>query len=415
LSAIAALAGRLREAGRALVDRSEDDLLAALGRMLALWQDPNGPWQRKLAQTLSACAGFSEPNVRAGLRLALADWDERALREVFDRELGPLPAAARVGFPLTSIVCAGAIPMPTLLQIVLSLAVRSPALVKPASRDPVTAGLVAASLREIDPALADCVGVVPIDTDDEASMREFLASPCVVASGSDATIESIRSQLDPQQRFVGFGHRFSLALLGPGALDEDTAAAVAQDAALWDQLGCMSPVAIYAADCEPASLRAFAEALARAFSVREQFTPLGEIDVASAARVRHEREEARMRFAASGVGQLYESQGVRWTVVLEPDAQPRPAPLHRFLRIHPISDRTADGSGRGAVSSVGELLDPIADQLSTVAAAGFLDPLPAGLSGGAGYRVCQPGQMQRPGLGEPHDAQPLLTPLLPPF
>ena len=154
--------------------RAEDELLTTLGAWLGRWRDPQGAWQRRLAAGLARHAGFSEANAREGLRLALADWDEAALRRLVGRELGPRPAEHRVGFGLTTLLCAGAIPMPTLLQILLSLLVRSPVLVKPASRDPVTAQWVADTLAEVDVGLAACVGVADADWRDPAALGALL-------------------------------------------------------------------------------------------------------------------------------------------------------------------------------------------------------------------------------------------------
>ena len=122
----------------------------------------------------------------------------------------------------------------------------------------------------------------------------------MVASGADATIDAIRARLRPEQRFVGYGHRFSLAAVGPSRLDVPTGEALALDITLWDQLGCMSPVAIYAVGCTAAQRIEFAKTLARCLVIRELEAPLGEIDVASGAEVRRERDEARLRFAAAG-------------------------------------------------------------------------------------------------------------------
>lgn len=398
MSATQRAARTLREAGRVLRRRDEHEVIGALGELLARWRDPDGRWQRRLASTLPPATGFSTANVREGLRLALADWDEAALRELVARELSGRTGEARLGHPLTSIVCAGSIPMPTLLQIILSLLVRSPALVKPAARDPITASLLAESLREVDPALGACVEVIPIDTSDDASVHSFLASECVVASGSNATIEAVRARLEEGQCFVGYGHRFSIAVLGPSALDQRAAEALALDISLWDQLGCMSPVAIYAVGCDETDRKEFARELASSLDARERIAPRGEIDAATGAIVRHEREEARMRFATLGSGQLHEDDAQRWTVVLERDARTRPAPLHRFVRIHPVADR----------AELENVLAPHAPALSTAALAGLGDPV----SALAGARICAPGQMQRPPLGAPHDGRPLLTPLL---
>ena len=49
-------------------------------------------------------------------------------------------------------------------------------------------------------------------------MQAFLAADCVVATGSDETIASLAARVPPPRRFVGYGHRVSVAALGPEAL-----------------------------------------------------------------------------------------------------------------------------------------------------------------------------------------------------
>jgi hypothetical protein len=391
-------ARRLRSAGGALRERREEELVERLGHLLEQWRDPRGPWQAGLARALAASAGFSEATVREGLRLALADWNEAALRRVLTRELAGRPTERRTGFALTSVLCGGAIPMPTLLQILLSLLVRSPVLVKPASHDPVTARWVQRSLAEIDPALGECVAVVDVDHGDEEQLRALLASDCVVCSGGDATIASVARRIRPEQRFVAYGHRFSIAAVAADRLDHADADRVALDVSLWDQLGCMSPVEVYLVGAQSATAGAFAESLASALARREEQAPLGEVDLASASLIRHERDAARMRAAAGGPGSLHESAGLRWTVVEEPDDSPRPAPLHRFVRV-----RTAP-----TPDALQRTLAPRAHQLSTVGVSGDLAIPALGES-----RQCALGRMQTPPLDAPHDGQPLLLPILP--
>ena len=111
-----------------------------------------------------------------------------------------------------------------------------------------------------------------------------------------------------------------------------------------------------------------------------------------------------MRAAAGREVAVYSGRGTRWTVVLEDDARFRSAPLHRFLRVHPVPDREALLSA----------LRPVARHLAAVAIAGFG-------GGGAGLaheltrlgasRICRPGRLQSPPLGWNRDGQPLLLPL----
>jgi hypothetical protein len=96
----------------------------------------------------------------------------------------------------------------------------------------------------------------------------------------------------------------------------------------------------------------------------------------------------------------------RWSVVVEPDAQPRPAPLHRFLRIHPLAD----------AATLVEGIRPLGAQLAGVALAGFADDtlrLEAALRGAGATRTCAPGSLQAPPLAWHRDGLPVLRRLLP--
>jgi hypothetical protein len=86
----------------------------------------------------------------------------------------------------------------------------------------------------------------------------------VVATGSDETIAEVSRRVPVDARFVGYGHRLSVAALAGEAFDDPASALdLALDISLWDQLGCLSPVAIY---CEARDPQPFASALAEALA-----------------------------------------------------------------------------------------------------------------------------------------------------
>ena len=88
----------------------------------------------------------------------------------------------------------------------------------------------------------------------------------------------------------------------------------------------------------------------------------------------------------------------------EEDARPRPAPLHRFVRVLPC--RTPEG--------VGEALTPYGPHLAAVGVAGFGAAAPAlarALAALGASRVCPLGAMQAPPLSWCHDGQGVLAPL----
>ena len=108
--------------------------------------------------------------------------------------------------------------------------------------------------------------------------------------------------------------------------------------------------------------------------------------------------------ATAGATRLFEGEG--YTVVLEADDRPRPAPLHRFLRLWPVA----------GVPELERALRPFGPQLSTVAVDGFPPDqetrLRERLTGLGISRWTRPGRMQTPPIDWPHDGQPLFAPFL---
>ncbi len=134
--------------------------------------------------------------------------------------------------------------------------------------------------------------------------------------------------------------------------------------------------------------------------------PRGGVTTAVAASQANERAEARMRQAASespGETLLFEAE--EYTVILEAGSEPRPAPLHRFLRLMPID----------SLEALERVLGPFAGQLSNAAIAGFSDAdgaaLRRSLTGLGLSRLTEPGRLQTPPIDWPHDGMPLLSPL----
>jgi hypothetical protein len=404
----------LRDAGAELRRRPTDATLDALGRVLDGWRKPESSWRRALANELPAATGFSPEVVAEGLERGLADWSGDALCEQIVRELAPSMKRSGAsqefvtGFDTTAVVLAGSIPMPTLLALIAPLALHSPVLAKTSSHDPVTAHLVARSLAETDPLLGRCVACVDFPGNDPDCADALLAADCVVAYGSDATIGAVRARIDPGRRLVAYGHRASVAVVAPATLSDaeirDAAARLALDVALWDQLGCLSPIAAYVIDPRGDQSHRFADALARAFADLAPRLPRGRVDAAAGALAAHARADAELRAAAGAPVALHSGTDGAWCVVVEADAAPRPTPLHRFLRVHPVAGRDA----------LRVALAPLSRYLAAVGIAGFEKgsaELARELAELGASRVCSLGRMQSPPLAWQHDNRGVFTPL----
>jgi Acyl-CoA reductase (LuxC) len=403
---VRAALGRLREAGPALRRRPRHERVHALGRALERLRAAESPERRRLERDLPDATGFAATTVREGLARALAPFSAAALDALVERELGALGKGRVAGaFEATAVQLGGGVPTPVLPALVGPLVLGSPVLARPSSHDPVTARVFAAALAEEDPALAACLELVSFPSDDDAALGELLAAPCVVAFGSDETMAAVGARLAPAQRFVRHGHRLSIAVLGEAALEgqalADAAAALALDVALWDQQGCLSPVALYALGV-PRVPDALMSALAGAFAEAASRWPRGRALPEASARLAVERDTAELRAAAGADVRV--ARGRDFTLVAEPDAAFRGSPLGRFLRVHPAP----------SAERLLEALRPLGPHLAAVgvaglgAGAGSLEPALAALGAA---RVCPFGALQAPPLDWCHDQVGVLLPL----
>lgn len=300
--------------------------------------------------------------------------------------------------------------MPTLLSSLLPMILGSPVLLRASSKDPVTAPLLARALTERDDVLARAFECVSFPHDDAEALASWLEAPCVVATGSDETLAALATAATARgtgTRFVGYGHRFSIGVVGPdlehegGALEE-AIEGFAVDIARWDQLGCLSPAVLYLVDVPRPRAEVFARRLAETLETVAERMPRGAVPAEARALQANERGEARMRSGPDGA-LLHESESA--CVILEVDARSRPAPLHRFIRLHPVP----------SVETLQDVLEPFAPHLSTAAVTGFSKDSHAALERlltrlGIS-RVSRPGCLQTPPVDWPHDGFPLLTPM----
>ena len=400
---------RLRGAGHRLRRRPARETLDALGSVLESWREPDSQVRRALRTEYADAAGFSPAMVDAGMARALAGWTGDALRSLLDRELGGIEAlegsAPRnaSGFEVTSVLLAGSLPSPTLLGLLAPLLLRSPVLAKTSAHDPVTAGLVADSVAAADPELGACIEMARFTGSDRECVEALLGADCVVASGSDQTIASIAARVQPPRRLVSYGHRLSVAAVAADR-PADSAARLAEDVALWDQLGCLSPLAVFLTDRDRGGALAFAEELAEALADLEERWPRGPISPRASAAIKRERDEAEMRAASGAPVHLHRGAGSSWTVVAEADPRIRPAPLHRFVRVHPVA----------GIAGLVEALTPVKHHLASVGVGGFGDrrrEMTGALSQLGVSRICSLGTMQAPPLSWCHDGRGVLLPL----
>ena len=412
-SEVRGVLAELERRGEGLRARSRRELVARLGRVLDAWAAPRSPWQQRLCAALPRAAGLHPATVAEGARCGFAPLTGAALGALLAEELDAVERHRQrraLGYGTTAVILAGVIPMPTLLAALLPLSVQSPVLLKASRWDPVTPALVIESIARQDEEIAACVRVVHFDRSDLAAGEALLAADCVVVNGSDAAVAAIAGRRSPASPTVTYGHRFSAAIVGPGATSGATlhrvARGLARDVALWDQLGCLSPVAAWVADPDAGAADRVADAVAEALAEAEGRWPRGALaEPGEAARLAAARDTAQLRAAAGTPVRLLSGRDGAWAVVREADAEHRTAPGHRFVRVHPARDAAACAAA----------LRPHRRQLAALAAAGFgaeTSRVARLLAGVGASRICAPGQLQAPPLAWPRDNRSVLHPLL---
>ncbi|MBI1817582.1 MAG: hypothetical protein HYR72_21610 [Deltaproteobacteria bacterium] len=387
---------------RILRPRPTAQVLAALSELVDRWLQPESPWRQRAEAELPAATGFSAAMVRHGLPLMLEPLRSSAIGRLLDAELGSRDRAC--GPPLLLHVLAGNLPGLAAIPIALSLAVKSAVMVKAGSGDRVFPSLFIESLAAVDTELAQCAAALYWPggrLDPEAAA--FRAANVVVASGNDVTIADIARRVPG--RFIGHGHRISFAAITREALRdaEVVAARLADDVALWDQLGCLSPQLAYVERGGAISVEQFADTLGRALDRLADELPLRQLSRAEQAALQRFRQEAEWRSVRGEEVTLFASpSGVSWTVVYDTAPVFVPTPLNRTVWVKPLD----------ALAELATILAPVRPYLE---AAGIAAPpnrqgdLETWLTQTGVHRVCSLGQMQRPDLSWRQGGRPRVS------
>ena len=420
---------RLRAAHTMLRGIAIDELITILANAAARWRDPTCSPRRTAITWLSHLTGSASAMIEEGIDHLFGQMDvEQLSRLVTDGTGHGMPGRQRrlsggtlegryaaVRTPtVTLLIVAGNVPGLIVTDLAAILLARSACLIRPASRDMVIPLLFAQMLAEMDTRLAAAMAVVwwPKD-DDTIGAQLCAAADCVVASGSDETLATLKPLT---RRLIGYGHRVSVALIGAESLEEadDLAGRAARDICWYEQQGCLSPHLLFIQEGGVISPRAFADRLAHAMEAQTRRWPAAPVPLEVAGRIVQLRGELEFRRSSGAAVLTPGSEGavnaerrscLDWTVLYDPDPTPRTSPGYRTIWVKPIRDLHAAveqlNTWRGTIESVGIASSPHDD-------AQFAHALTLlGVS-----RFCSLGTMQQPPLGWRRGGHSLLQMLL---
>lgn len=214
-----------------------------------------------------------------------------------------------------------------------------------------------------------------------------------VVFGNDRTISHFRARCPAGKIFQAHGPRASLAVIFS---ELDSWAGLARDVALFDQLGCLSPQAVYVAG-DAVGLAARLAVEIERYLVRH---PAGTLALEDAAAVAHARETAlfeRPPERASGFGRGRRAAGGRSFLI----------PIRRSGVAAPslrLGEAAAGGSGSIARSGVamargGGDSSRDAGECATACRVGCLAPVRVGADAGTVLHVARGGTAESCGFG----------------
>ena len=423
-----ALAAQVRQAAQArLQPMPVDAVIAVIDRAVARLLDASDPARRELERMLPIVTGFDAEMVRLGLTSYLQTFRGPQLQRFVAQDFanpkvldGFQPAvkggAVRAFGPgLLAHVWAGNVPGLPLWSLACGLLVKAGNIGKLPSAEPVFATLFARLLCEVHPPLADCLAVVwwkGGQQDGTPARALFRACDTVLAYGSNAALREVREQVPAFTRFIGYGHKLGLSLVGRAALDRQRGPLAARRAALdiarWEQQGCYSSHAVYVERGGAVSPRDFAQHLAAELANLGHRHPRRALALDEAEAVAGWRRAAEWRALASADGgagndmpghELLGNEAAPWSLAYSD----RPEPLAPTA-----GQRCVQVSSVDALDDVLPLLAPHAAMLQTVGLAttpAELYRLGEALGRVGVTRIAPLGGMTQPEAGWHHDGR----------
>jgi hypothetical protein len=237
---------------------------------------------------------------------------------------------------------------------------------------------VAVRASRRDPALAEALHALVPDSFELVSALSPAAGEHFWAYGTDATLAELRASLPRGVWFHAHGAGFAAVVVDAGEWTRTDARAIALDAALFDQQGCLSPRVVCVRG-NPDQARIVANAIADELAALTQELPPGPKTTTEQAEARRNRDAAAYAFELFDAGQGWVSCASELII----------PPSGRNLHVIDTTDPVA-------------ALTPFAAHLTSIAT--NTQPLRNTLrSQLAGARVVALGELQRPPLDGPVD------------
>ena len=410
-----------RKAAEIYSQFSTSAIVKALDDTLARWQMADSPWLSSCLEQLHERTGWPKAMLDAGMRDMLSSWREPHMTDLLQLEFdspdgldGP-PSRAGMSRPpkMLGVLLSGNVPVLGIPELIRALMLKTPVVFRLPSAETITLPLFARALSEVEPLLADCILMLHWPKEKTQLYRAlFRMSEDIVFYGGSRSREALLSLCPPTAEWHQYGPRLSLAWIDSFHRDQEdepelarAASDAARQVALYDQLGCLSPHAVYVKEDVPGRALRFAELLADAMSYYETQWPRRKLSLGESQKIQAARQKYLMR-ALNGSQIAHESVQIRqserstaWTVVYSPEPDFELSPGNRFIFVKPLRDWRCLTQilyrWRGYLSTLG-----VDGRIDTTEVQGFFN---MGFS-----RICALNRMQTPPSTWRHDGRSTL-------
>ncbi len=410
---IAAALARAQQARSRLLNSSSSTrrIITTLAETAAAWQCRDFAPRRRLLERLPKCIKLAAPMIERGLDFTFSAVNAHALqRLVAEQARGSLLGPSLIYYALP-----GNIPGLAIAPIVVTLLARSVCLIRDSARQPLLTAAFIETLADRDAELAAMVVADSWEHGCEAAaLRQLIIDKAerIELYGHDATLAEIAphyaNAASPRKAtLVTRGARLSVGVISRDADPADWAAGFAEDVAMYDGLGCLSPQLILV-EGHADRARRFVDQLGRALDECQSRWPRQHRNPADEASRRAFIDAAELAAASNDSNSVLRGDGDAWCIHFTPSHPLSLGPGLRCVSVSSSNSRAAILARLRASSlplaGVGLALADSSD-VANSDYAGALRECGATL-------VCAPGGMQAPPISWCQDGLPRLSSLL---
>lgn len=258
------------------------------------------------------------------------------------------------------------------------------------------------SLVDHSGTLGKMVAVLPLSSRDESDSvvlaKLIGVSDGVSVWGGDESVKTIRNLLNPQTRFIPWGHKISFGYVSKKKVG-DTSALIelAKDCIKNEQQSCSSPQTIFFETSRWDELISFAKMFSEILGVCSSGTSRPAPGISEQSEITNEKELLELKSIMDGECAVIESDNRRCRLFVENRSLLAASPLNRTVHIRPILPETILKALLPYRSYL-QTAAVIADDFESVNLHQKL--ILAGVT-----RVTLPGKMLESYFGEPHDGE----------